>query len=365
MSDTSSGQTKGGFALEGYFRWAIEHHRRSGSHAYADYASRILEDPDLLAIAAQAPPGQPPTHLLFGAVHDLLFDEPDTPLARTYASIHPDAQAPASYELFRDYVLANRERLLAIMRSRTVQVTLVGRNGEALPAIAEVARRAGEPLCFVEVGCSAGITTLFDHYGYDYGTLGTLRGVAPVVVRGCRFEGTPPRIPERMPRVGRRIGIDLNPVDATDPAERRWIDALISPELVDDRRELRAALDYRARTPFELIRGDALRVLPELLPTLPDPVCIFHSHCLYQWSPEGRAAFDTLLREASRGRTLWRLGVEYPVDRPAAALQWPEHPDDLPLIDEITLVTYRDGDARSELLGRCDGWGRRAEWLGD
>lgn len=363
MTAGQPGKTSHGFPLQGIFAWAIQHHRRTGSFLYADFAEAILKDPEVLALAAEAPPGQPPTHLLFGAVHWLLFDEPDTALGRCYASLHAEPDRPASaWPLFREYVLSNRERVRAIMQGRTVQVTLAARNGEALPALFEVARRAGEPLTFVEVGCSAGITTLFDHFSYDYGPLGRVAGLAPIEIRGVRVEGSPPPFPPHTPRVRRRIGIDLNPVDATDPDERRWIDALISPELVEERRQLRAALDYRARTPFEVIRGDAMVVLPRVLPGLPDPVCVYHSHCLYQWPPEARAAFDAMLRSASATRPIWRLAVEYPVDRPAGPVAWPEAPDQLPLIDEISLTTYRNGDAVTELLGRCDGWGRRVRW---
>jgi hypothetical protein len=349
--------------LQGYFSWAIEHQRRCGSPLYAHFAQRCLEDPAMLELASEAPAGQPPTHLLFGAVQYLLADEPDCPLARCYASLGTAAARPAEvYPLFRSFALERRERILGIMHARTVQVTLAGRNAEALPAIAEVARRAARPLTFVEVGCSAGITTLFDHFGYDYGALGRIEGRAPIVLRGVVFEGAPPAIPSSAPRVERRIGIDLNPIDPRDPLERRWIEALISPELLRERAELHAALEYRASTDFELLRGDALQVLPQILPGLADPVCVFHSHCLYQWPAAARAAFDAQLRAASLGRTLYRLAIEYPVDRPAGPVPWPQASDQLPLIDEITLSTYRDGERRSELLGHCDGWGRRVRW---
>src|ERR1700738_4053438 len=52
---------------------SFEGFARIGSKLYAQLSERILEDPELLEIAARAPVGQPPANLFFGAVHYLLL----------------------------------------------------------------------------------------------------------------------------------------------------------------------------------------------------------------------------------------------------------------------------------------------------
>ena len=47
-------------------------------------------------------------------------------------------------------------------------------------------------------------------------------------VLDCTLEGITP--PTRLPEVVWRAGIDLNPLDAADPADVAWLEALIWPE---------------------------------------------------------------------------------------------------------------------------------------
>src|SRR6185437_5378280 len=179
-------------------------------------------------------------------------------------------------------------------------------------------------------------------------------------VSGFAYLGKKP-VPSEMPAITERVGIDLNPVDPNDAAEVRWIDAVLPADLVEDRWQLRAALAYRAKTPLRVIQGDALREMPDVLAGLPDPVCVFHSHCLYQWPEAAKDAFEHVLAEASRTRDIYRIGIEH------FTSSGPEMPRSVlgghPLIHDIRLMTYRGGEVTTEILGHYDGWGRNGVWL--
>jgi hypothetical protein len=163
-----------------------------------------------------------------------------------------------------------------------------------------------------------------------------------------------------MPAIAERVGIDLNPVDPNDAAEVRWIDAVLPADLAEDRRQLRAALAYRAQTPLRVVQGDALKVLPDVLAGLPDPVCVFHSHCLYQWPEAAKDAFEQLLAEASRTRDIHRIGIEHF----ATGSEMPRSiKGGHPLIHDIRVMRYRKGDVTVEVLGHYDGCGRNGVWL--
>lgn len=62
---------------------------RCGTYAplYARLGAGIAADPDLLAIAANAAPGQSPPDLMLAAVHYLLARDAGDPLARYYPSL--------------------------------------------------------------------------------------------------------------------------------------------------------------------------------------------------------------------------------------------------------------------------------------
>jgi len=66
-----------------------------------------------------------------------------------------------------------------------------------------------------------------------------------------------------------RAGLDLHPLDVTDPADLAWLDALIWPEHSRRRARLKAAAAIAAADPPLLMRGDLLDDLPALAAQAP------------------------------------------------------------------------------------------------
>src|SRR5262249_58738445 len=67
------------------------------------------------------------------------------------------------------------------------------------------------------------------------------------------------------------------------------------------------------RTPPQVVRGDALACLPDLLREARHDaaVCVTHTHTLNQMSADRRAALTAVLSEASRDLPLYRLSAEW------------------------------------------------------
>ena len=109
-----------------------------------------------------------------------------------------------------------RAALAATLSTRRTQTNETARCAGLLPAFAAVAD--GRPLALIEIGASAGLNLRWDHYAYDYG--GRAAGVpsSPLTI-ACELRGphVPPLDP---PPVAWRAGIDLSPVDASDPPTR-------------------------------------------------------------------------------------------------------------------------------------------------
>ena len=355
-------------AVRSHFADGVQRYQWMGSPLYSAFCRRIVDDADLLALAAEARPGQPFTYPLLGAAHMLVLGGTDTPLADYYASVTrtPKQDVDGAFQAFRTFCLDRRGDLLAIMKERMVQLTFVGRAAFVLPALAYVARLAGEPLSFIDVGCSAGLLTMFTSYSYDYGPGRRIGSAADLALAPFRFEGPPPDFLTGIPKLGPVVGIDLNPVSAADPIERRWIEALYAPDMVEERRRLRAALDLRARTPLTVLKGDASILLPDLLATMPDPICVLAAHCLYQWPGEARDALDRAFRQASRRRRrLYLVTFDHPagIDPSLARQSEGGAAAEMPLGHEAVLTVYDNEASEQTLIGRYDGYGRRGEWL--
>ena len=111
-----------------------------------------------------------------------------------------------------------RERIRSVMLSRTTQTNEPARCSVLLPVLA----RLPQPLALLEVGASAGLCLLPDRYGYDYGERRIEPGVEGAPVFHCATNGAVP-LPEAVPQVVWRLGLDLNPIDlSSDQRSNGW-----------------------------------------------------------------------------------------------------------------------------------------------
>ncbi|WP_446219163.1 DUF2332 domain-containing protein [Micromonospora sp. IBHARD004] len=240
------------------------------SPAYERLALAVSRDDEVLALLGTLPPSKRQPNLLFGVVR-LLGGPVEDPAA------------------FHDYAVANWPAIAAEMRSRATQTNEAGRCAVLLPVLAALP----QPLAMLEVGASAGLCLYPDRYAYRYGDHQVGSG-APVLE--CAATGMAP--PTRLPEVVWRAGLDLNPLDVTDPADVAWLDALIWPEHTHRRARLRAAAAVAAADPPVLMRGDLVDDLPALVARAPAgaTLVVFHTSVLYQVPAPRRRAFAEVVR---------------------------------------------------------------------
>ncbi len=243
---------------------------RGVSPGYERLSAAVAGDGELLALLATLPPDKWQPNLLFGVVR-LLGGQVADPGA------------------FRRYALANWPAIEAEVRTRAVQTNEPGRCAVLLPVLAGLP----QPLALLDVGASAGLCLYPDRYRYRYGD--HLVGDGEPVL-DCAATGLTP--PGRVPDVVWRAGLDLNPLDVTDPADVAWLDALIWPEHAHRRARLRTAAAVAAAEPPLLVRGDAVDDLPALAARAPAgaTLVVFHTSVLYHLPPARRRAFVEVVR---------------------------------------------------------------------
>jgi hypothetical protein len=320
---------------------------------YQRLAREAAEDPDVLRLMLSAQPNDRLPHLLFAAVQYLLLGEGSHPLTRF-------GEAP--YAEFRDWCLDRRDQLDRLIATRVVQTNEVARCAGLLPCLAAVAAATepGRPLALIEPGASAGLNLLFDRYRYDYGD-GHRAGPAdsPVVLAPeVTAEGPVPGLD--VPEVVWRRGLDRRPVDITDDDAVRWLRSCIWPEQTERRHRLEAAVDVaRQHGPPEVVEGDALDALGDLIAAAPDDatLCIVHT-AFIAYLPEP-LAFGAKLAELARHRPLWWVSGEPP--GPIPALRGPLMQDGrLAFLYGIVPVGIEGHDPR--VLATSDPHGVRLRW---
>ena len=340
--------------VEDVAAWFDRFARVEGPHMspfYAALAAGVAEDREVLEVARRSRPRQPVANLLFGAVRLLLDRGDDDALLALYPD-GPGAQVTAgAYDAFRCFVLANRDPIVEIVSTRSVQSNGVRRAAVLLLGLHAVSEAVGAPFVNVEIGASAGLTLLWERFQYDYGEGRALGDLSSTVKLRSALEGQLHFLKKSTwPKVTENIGIEIDPVDLDDPGSTAWLNALIWPEHLDNRELSEAAVQIARHDPPRVIAGDALEVLPGLIAGLPDsrPVSIYHSHTLNQFSTADREKLDELLREASASRQVLRLSFENVGEHSA-----------------LSLVEYRDGRSRpGRHLADCEPHGRWIRWTG-
>ncbi|MFC1438603.1 DUF2332 domain-containing protein [Streptacidiphilus sp. N1-10] len=299
----------------------------TSSPLYRALSRTVAAEERLLALAARGRAGQYPTFLFFGAVHQLLLAGAEHQLARYYPSVAgPDALAPdeAAGPALLDFCLRHETELTGLISTRLVQTNHVQRALGLRIGLAEIARHTDAPVHLIEVGTSAGLNLRFDRYGYTLGGRRYGDPASPVqLVAALHGPDTLPDL-DVLPATASVHGVDLNPVDVRAQADRRWLEALVWPENLDQRRLLAAALDVVAADPPQVLRGDAVDVLPALAADLPpgEPRVVFHSATRLHVPLDRRAAFDAAITAVGTAGPLWWLCVEDgpdPDPRPAAS----------------------------------------------
>ena len=190
------------------------------------------------------------------------------------------AGLPALAREFDTILRTQGENIAAVMRSRTTQTNEPGRCAVLLPVLAGLQ----QPLAIIEVGASAGLCLLPDLYGYDYGRCSLdapqqTRDIAPVFP--CVANDATP-LPSKLPAIGWRLGVDLNPLSITSVDDMDWLATLVWPEQSGRLERLKAAIAMARKSPPRVAQGDLLQDLPSIMASIPlgmTPV-IFHTAVL-------------------------------------------------------------------------------------
>ena len=332
---------------------------RGYSPLYDRICRTVAESDPVLDLVSEAPPRGHNPVLLLAAVHYLLLDGLDHPLAAVYAGESDRDPGP----LFVDLCLEHRDALVELLATEQVNTNEVGRSAVIGPALTAVASRLGEPLGHIDVGCSGGLNLLCDRYRLDYGPAGATGPVdAPVRIR-CDIVGGSPPIAPSLPAISARVGLDRAPLDVQDPRQSTWQLACVWPDTGRLTRT-RLALDEARRTPLRLVRGDAVDGVGELIDSLPlDAIAVVTTTWVVAYfSAKQRTGFADALATASESR-------------PVAWISAEQHgvvdliPDDGAPSDEngvewsaLGLVTFRNGHAEPELLGYVHPHGSGLDW---
>lgn len=254
-------------------RWFAGH-----SELYRQWADGVASSRSLLALLQGLPEAKRQPNLVFAA-----------------ARFHGCPDGP--FRSLEEYLLEHWTQIRTIILSHATQTNEAARCATLLPALGLIAAQEQRPLALIEVGCSAGLCLLPDLYSYSYDGAAPLGTGSPLLE--CATTGSPP-LPAALPQISWRAGVDLFPLDGTDPDTVAWLRALIWPGQEARARRLDQALDTLAALaagklsghagPPQVLAGDLNEKVAELVAAAPPqavPV-VMHSAVLAYLDPADR-----------------------------------------------------------------------------
>jgi hypothetical protein len=258
--------------------------------------------------------------------------------------------ALAGFEQWRGFLLAHADEIVVECAARRVQTNEPLRLAPLLPVLSEI----DGPIALLEIGASAGLCLFPDRYSYRFVDAGgeVREALDPddgpsEVVLVSEVRGVMP--PVTMPRIVWRTGIDLDPLDARDPRDRAWLQALVWPGETGREDRIAAALRIAASEPPALVRGDAGASIQSVAASAPrDATLVITTPGVLAHIP--RAERRTLIDQVQALPARWIT-----IDAPSLHDAW--HPP----VDEGTwpgFVVALDGGVRAA----ADPLGRWWEW---
>jgi hypothetical protein len=253
------------------------------------------------------------------------------------------------------FALVLRERgdwIARFVREQPVQTNEVQRCFALLPLLLTVARAASRPLDLLELGASAGLNLLWDRYRYRYRAGKWGPETARLELTGNERAPVPEPLLRQRVAVQRRRGIDLNPLDVTNADHVRLLFAFASRD-EDVRSRLQQAVEVARHEPPELIRGDYLDLLPQLLAERDDGALtvVCQTHSTIDLPLEQRVRLRGLVDTAGEAAPLAWISAPTPEEHGQRRGDYP-----------LELALWPGGERR--IVARTDVRGDWLEWLG-
>lgn len=327
---------------------------------YSRLSAGVAGSPLLERLYADAPePARVPV-MLFAAVHHLLLADPDAALARFYPNLGGSADGDP-VPAFLAYCADHEDAIRQLIATRLPQTNEVGRSA---PLLAGLSQLEPGPLGLLDVGASAGLNLRLDGYAYTDGhgqVLGSSDVIIDCATTGARPGASGPHgLADGLPVLASRLGLDAAPVDLTDPASARWLEACVWPDQADRFERLRRAIALATSDPVEVRRGDAVDDLADALDALGAAHPVVTTSWVLSYLPVPRQRdFVAALDRWGSGRQLSWVWVEAPEVVPVLPVPAAVAGDPRTMLG---VSTWRDGVRSDRLLAQCHHHGYWLRW---
>lgn len=237
---------------------------------------------------------------LTGGLHALHRAGVDPALSRVFLGEVTD---PDTVRATLGSTLRNHDAALLPWLDGPPQTNEAGRSAGLMTGLLHIAERYGPRVELLEIGSSAGLNLLIDRYAFDLGGVRAGPADAPLTIRPEWRGPPPPDVPIEITTV---CGVDIAPVDLTDPAAAKRLEAYVWVEAVERQQRLATAIALVRQHGVALDRGDAADwVEARLAEPQPEGLTrvLMHSVVWQYLPPESQARIRNAMQAAGERAT--------------------------------------------------------------
>jgi len=308
---------------------------------------RQIEHAPLSAAMINDWPGDPAAAALAmrvnGALHALARRRAPPYLAELYLGEHVDFDGAIAA------ALAQQDQFIANWIRHPTQTNEVARAGAIMSALMWASQRRALPFDLLELGSSCGLNLNLARYAFKLGGVSAGDPSSRLLIQPQWQGPAPPFAPVS---VATARGIDLNPLDASNPEHRERLLSFAWPDQPERSRRLEAALQIAVEHPPSIDQGDAAVWLAQRL-TEPQEAgrcrAVVHSMFMQYLDDRERRDIAAMIHLA---------GTQATDDRPLVwiSVEWTAARDEV----DLRLTCWPGGE--SIVLARCHPYGESLEW---
>jgi hypothetical protein len=248
---------------------------------------------------------------LLGGVFRLVLTGRAPELVPFYPCLGGTAPASQAWPVMREVIGKHVDELHSAL-AVPPQTNEVGRSVGLLVGLFDLVAASGlRRIRLLELGASAGLNLLLDHYAYrgdswQFGFSDSgVQFVNPI-------EG---RVHPEHLLITVRAGCDLHPIDATTAEGRLLLTSFVWPFDLDRHERLSSALAIAAAHPVRVDKASASSWLPHVLAADRDELpVVWHSITQMYWPNDELTAVESILSDYGSRRWLGEVSLEYHPD---------------------------------------------------
>ncbi len=208
-----------------------------------------------------------------------------------FAAVRKVHGVPKSCEEFEQVIREKQDEIAQTINAKNTQTNEPARCAALFLALSQLRYKK---IAFIEVGASAGLCMIPDHYHYCFGRKAVVPRSASKQTLSIKvgFDGPMPKVNEHLNFAWRR-GIDLNPIDLSEDDACDWLQTLVWPGQVDRLNKLKTAIAEARQYNLVISKGHLLDLIESTVSAAPKDaeVVVYHSAVMNYMKPQEVAKF--------------------------------------------------------------------------